>query len=223
MKAPSLKQLQIDKTSQKMIIFASIASFLLIFTLFSAKTLVARMNYQNKVINAKSIARNNLIKNVASNESLLSAYQNFNNATTNLMGLQTNSASVNSGNNAKLILDALPSEYDFPALATSLQGLLSSTGVTVSGLTGSDSSTGASSGASSIPIAGTTPIPFTFNVTGSADNVINTMKIFEKSIRPFQFKSFTISGSNVSLSLSVSAETFYLPAQNFQVKMGSVQ
>jgi hypothetical protein len=223
MKAPSLKQLQIDKTSQKMIIFASIASFLLIFTLFSAKTLVARMNYQNKVINAKSIARNNLIKNVASNESLLSAYQNFNNATTNLMGLQTNSASVNSGNNAKLILDALPSEYDFPALATSLQGLLSSTGVTVSGLTGSDLSTGASSGASSIPIAGTTPIPFSFNVTGNSDNVLNTMKIFEKSIRPFQFKSFTISGSNASLSLSVNAETFYLPAQNFQVKMESVQ
>jgi len=223
MKAPSLKQLQIDKTSQKMIIFASIASFLLIFTLFSAKTLVARMNYQNKVINAKSTARSNLIKDVASNESLLSAYQNFNNATTNLMGLQTNSASVNSGNNAKLILDALPSEYDFPALATSLQGLLSSTGVTVSGLTGSDLSTGASSGASSIPIAGTTPIPFSFNVTGNSDNVLNTMKIFEKSIRPFQFKSFTISGSNASLSLSVNAETFYLPAQNFQVKMESVQ
>ena len=223
MKAPSLKQLQIDKTSQKMIIFASIASFLLVFTLFSAKTLVARMNYQNKVINAKSIARSNLIKNVSSNESLLSAYQNFNNATTNLMGLQTNSASVNSGNNAKLILDALPSEYDFPALATSLQGLLSSTGVTVSGLTGSDLSTGASSGAVSIPIAGTTPIPFSFNVTGNSDNVLNTMKIFEKSIRPFQFKSFTISGSNASLSLSVNAETFYLPAQNFQVKMESVQ
>ena len=217
MKAPSLKQLQIDKTSQKMIIFASIASFLLVFTLFSANTLVARMNYQNKVINAKSIARSNLIKNVSSNESLLSAYQNFNN------GLQTNGASVNSGNNAKLILDALPSEYDFPALATSLQGLLSSTGVTVSGLTGSDSSNGAISGASSIPIAGTTPIPFSFNVTGSADNVINTMKIFEKSIRPFQFKSFAISGSSSSLSLSASAETFYLPAQNFQVKMGSVQ
>jgi hypothetical protein len=223
MKAPSLKQLQIDKSSQKMIIFASVASFLLIFTLFSSKALITKMNFQNKVINLKNTALNHLNNDVTNNTALITSYQNFINSPKNLMGVDSGSTGANSGNNAKLILDALPSEYDFPALATSLQGLLSSTGVTVSGLTGSDSSTGSNASTMSMPIAGTTPIPFSFTVSGPVDNVLNTMKIFESSIRPFQFSKFTISGSNSSLSLTASAETFYQPAQSFNVNMTGVQ
>lgn len=222
MKAPSIKQLQIDKSSQKMLIFASIGAFVFVFSIFSAKTLVEKMNYQNKVINAKTIALNNLTTDIKSSNSLNTAYNNFISPNTNLLGGSTSGTGPNSGNNAKLILDALPSEYDFPALATSLQKLLTSTGVTISGLSGSDSSTESSS-TTSMPISGTTPIPFTFSINGSADNIFSTLQIFEKSIRPFQFQTITISGSNSNLSLNATAETFYLPSQNFSITNGSVQ
>lgn len=223
MKAPSLKQLQIDKSSQKMLIFASIASFLIVFTLFSSKALITKMNLQNKVINLKTTALKNLNGDATNNTTLINSYKSFINSPKNLIGGDTFGTGMNSGNNAKLILDALPSEYDFPALATSLQGLLSSTGVTVSGLSGTDSTASTGSSVTSMPIAGTTTIPFSFNVSGNLDNVLNTMKIFENSIRPFQFTKFSISGSNSSLSLSANAETFYQPAQSFNVTITGVQ
>lgn len=227
MKTPSLKQLQIDKASQKMIIYASIASFLLVFTLFSSRALISRMNFQNKVIDKKSVALDQLKKDSANSSQLSSAYQEFISPSKNLLGASSLGTGPNEGNNAKLVLDALPSEYDFPALATSLQSLLTSGGVNVDSISGTDktsASSGSSASGAQTSITAADPIPFQFSVDGPEKNIILVTTDFEKSIRPFQFGKMTITASNSgNLNLSVNANTFYLPAQKFTISKEKIK
>ena len=219
------KQSQIDSSSKKMIIYASVATFLFFFTLVSGRTLLSKMNYQNRVINAKNTALNNSMKDVAINDSLISAYNSFIRTPTNLLGGSSTGSGSIDGNNAKLILDSMPSEYDFPALATSLQKLLNSTGVNIGNLSGSDSSVGVTTslpGQNSLSSTGAVSMPFSFSVTGTLDSVNKTLAIFESSIRPFQFSKISISGGNNNLTLDAKAETYYLPAEAFSVTKSGV-
>jgi len=65
----------------------------------------------------------------------------------------------NDGSNSKIILDALPSTYDFPALASSLEKLLASKGVPVSSLSGTDDQLNQETNTSS-PTPAPVPMPF---------------------------------------------------------------
>lgn len=216
------KRLMIDDATRSMVISVAVASFITIFALFSGHTLTKVMAYQNRVISKQNVALNQLTADVSATQQLSTEYTKFNNASQgNLLGGPTTGSGQNAGNNAKLVLDALPSSYDFPALATSLDGLLSNRGVTVGSITGTD--TGSTTGASAAVapatgnIGSAAPIPISFSITGTYQNIQNVVGIFEKSIRPFQFLTLSLSGSQNALTLNVSAQTFYQPSASFNV------
>ena len=220
---PSTKRLQIDKATRTMVIVASIAAFVTIFTIISGHNLLTVLSYQNRVINAKSDNLNKLKNDITSSNQLLNSYQTFVNTNTNLLGSPSTGTSQNNGDNAKIILDALPSVYDYPALITSLQGLLSNQGVNIGGITGSDQqatitpSSGAATAITTASPGTAVAIPFTFTVDGPYQNIQNLIKVFEKSIRPMQFKTISLSGSQSDVALTVSAQTFYQPAIKFNL------
>lgn len=216
----STKRLQIDKDSKTMIIWVAIAVFIVIFSIISGHSLYTELSYRNRVIAADSTAYNQLKNDVNTSGQLVGSYKDFVDTSTNIIGGSTNNNSQNNGDNAKIILDALPSTYDYPALIASLQSLLGSQGVTINSITGTDSPPGPSSGLnSSAPIA----MPFSFSVSGSFQSIQNVVSAFEHSIRPMQFQTVDISGSQSSLTLNVSAQTYFQPAIGFNIKKEIVQ
>lgn len=237
---PSLKRLQIDKTTSRMVVVAAAAVFIVIFVLVSGHTLVSQMSYQNRVISAKQKALNQLKQDISANKQLVTAYKAFVGTPQNLIGGSTTGTGANDGDNGKIILDALPSQYDFPALTTSVQELLSSQGVNIDSISGTDeqasvSGGGSSSSSSSSSTTTTTtttstesignavPMPFQFTVDGPYANIQNVVTAFAKSIRPFQFLTMQLSGDESDLTLTVSAQSFYQPAQNFKITMENVK
>lgn len=216
MKSPSIKKIEIDKDSRSMIIWVAIASFIVIFCSISSYSEYKNFSYQNKIINADNNAKTTLLTDIGSSNSLIGSYKNFVNTSTNIIGGNTNSNSQNNGDNAKIILDALPSSYDYPALISSLQNLLVTQGASISSITGSDTPPG--SGNTSL-LSSSSPVtmPFGFTVTGNYQTIQNVINAFEHSIRPMQFMTVDISGNQSSLTLTVTAQTFYQPAVGFNI------
>jgi hypothetical protein len=220
--APSLKQTLIDKTNARIVLFTGIAAFIFMFSAVATKTLISQAAYQNRVISAKRATVNQLKTDITSSNQLKASYGAFIGTSQNVIGGLSGGSGNNDGNNAQIILDALPSGYDFPGLATSLSSLLSSQGVTISSITGTDDEVAQSTNQSSSdpqPVA----IPFTVAVTGDYTGVQNVINTFEKSIRPIQIQNMTISGSNSTLSLNVGAQTYYQPAKSLSITQEAVK
>jgi hypothetical protein len=226
----SEKQQQIDKTMDNMFTVAAVAIFVAIFSLFTAHSLWQKLLFQNHVISAKTTARNQLNEDITAANQLTSSYENFNQASVNLLGAQVTGED---NDNAKIVLDALPSSYDYPALITSIQSLLSNQGVTIDTISGTDESatiagntaaSTASSSATATPSSDTAvAMPFTIGVNGPYQNVQNVINEFEKSIRPFQIISMTISGDQSNITLTLNAQAFYQPATKFNITQETVK
>lgn len=215
LKINSVKKIQIDKDMKLVVIWVAIASFITIFSLISGYSLYKIMNYQNQVISSNSSTLSVLKSDQNSLLSLASSYQKFNNQPVNIIGGSISSNNQNNGNNSKIILDALPSSLDYPALLSSVQSLLSTEGVTINSITGTGgpSSVTSSNQNSSSP----QPLTFSFSVSGGYQNIQNVITTLQNSIRPMQFQSIDISGNQSSLSLSATVQTYYQPGIGFNV------
>lgn len=213
----SQKQLQIDKASQRMIIITSVAAFVVVFCAIAAQSLFSQMLYQNKIVSAKKTALVQLQQDQSSIENLKKAYSQFVESPQNIIGGNSVGTGPEDGDNAKIVLDALPSKYDFPALATSLEKILTSQNITINSITGTDDELvqGATAG-SGAPQA--LPIPFQVGATGNFESVQGLTKTFEASIRPIQIQSLTLTGAQNTIQISVTAQTFYQPDKVFTIK-----
>jgi hypothetical protein len=237
MPGPSLKRLQIDKANTTMVVVMAVAVFVTIFSLLSAKTLLSELFYQDRVINAKSKALIQLKADVNAEQQLVASYEKFVGTPKNLIGGNSTGNSANDGDNAKIILDALPSQYDFPALTTSVQNLLTGQGLKVDSISGTDQQASLSGGStssstpavttttakSSPPIGGTVAMPFQFSVDGPYAKIQSLVNAFESSIRPFQFQTVQLSGGQSDLTLTVTAQTFYQPQKDFKITTEKIQ
>ena len=216
--APSTKRMLIDKANTRIVVYVSIAAFILVFSLVAVKTLVSQAAYQNRVIGAKRVAVNQLKSDISASTQLKASYNAFTSTPQNVLGGSPGGNGAQDGNNAKIILDALPSTYDFPGLTTSLENLLTSqSGITIDSITGTDAETtegGNQSSSEPQPVV----IPFTVTVTGSYAGIQNVINAFEHSIRPMQVESLTIDGTdNNNLTMTVSAQTYYQPAKSLNI------
>lgn len=210
-KQVSMKQVSIDKTNARMVAVIGVAAFLVVFFLVAAYTLFGQMMYQNKVIGKKKAALNQLQENIKNRDSLVSSYQAFVSAPQNLIGGNPDGTGPRDGSNAKLVLDALPSKYDFPALATSLEKLLTTQNVAIQNITGTDDEV---SQDNQQPSASPTYIemPFEFTVSGDYDAIQGVMRALELSIRPIQVQTVHITAEQQDkLTLTVTAKTYYQP------------
>src|SRR5690606_5550723 len=94
-------------------------------SLVISKGFISQGNYLRKVNGIKGDAVEQLENNKAAVEELTKAYESFTSQNPNLLGGNPGSQDDRGGSNADLVLDALPSKYDFPALASSIEKLLS--------------------------------------------------------------------------------------------------
>lgn len=205
----SLKRVGVDKTNARIFIITAVASFLVVFFLVGSFSLLGQLKYQNKVIKAKKTAVTELKKNISASAQLEDSYKTFANAQTNFIGGSALGSGSQDGTNAKIALDALPSKYDFPALASSLEKIASDQKVTITQLSGTDDEV-----AQSVPPT-TAPqpvqMPFSIKVTGDYAAIQRVLDAFDHSIRPIQAQTVEMSGDQSSLGLTLTAVTYYQP------------
>lgn len=204
----SIKRLQIDKSNANTIAFLAISSAIVVFSLVASRALMSQRSYQARVIAQKQLTLNQLRANNQAASELATAFQVFQEPANNIIGGTKTGATDKDGDNAKIVLDALPSKYDFPALTASLDKILGNQGFKVSNINGTDDEVNQSQQASTAaPIA----IPFEVTVSGTFNDVQGAIDILQRSIRPIQLVRIELGGSNGTLGAKISALTYYQP------------
>ncbi len=208
----STKRLQINKANTMMVAVLAVASFVTVFSMIASKALLSQRAYQAKVIAQKRETLNTLKANNQAVTTLVTSYQAFVQTSENVIGGSPDGKGDKDGDNAKIILDALPSKYDFPALVTSLQKVLSGSGLGNINITGTDDEVNQSSQTDSgtpQPVV----MPFTASVTGNYKSLQNLLTVLERSIRPIQIQAIKLSGSDNDLVMEITAQTYYQPGK----------
>lgn len=213
----STKRLAIDKANATIVIAVAIATFIVVFSLVASKTLYSQMRYQSKVSSKKEMALKTLKDNLQAADQLTNSYKAFADQPTNVLGGNPQGNADKDGDNPRIILDALPSQYDFPALTTSIEKLLNDHGFSITSITGSDEeTTQASNDSSSDPQP--VEMPFTVEVTTDDKRGKDLMELFERSIRPMHIDKLSLETQNGQLKLTITAKSYYQPAKSLNVQ-----
>lgn len=211
------KRTLISKANSSMVVATSIAAFVLVFGLVGGKALLSQMSYQSRVIDAKKEALEQIESDQQALNSLNNSYKDFVSQDPNVLGGNPDGGGPQDGDNAKLVLDALPSRYDFPALTSSLEALITSQNLKILGISGTDEeATQGGQQTSGAPAA--TPMPFHVQVSGSYQSVQGFVDLLLRSIRPFQIQSIEISGSESSMIADIKAQTYYQPEKKLSIE-----
>jgi hypothetical protein len=213
----STKRLAITHANAQMVAIVGIASFVTVFCLIASKAVFSQNRYQAHVISAKEKAHHQLEDNLETYNKLATAYKAFDSASTNVIGGIKDGSGQNDGPNSKIILDALPSSYDFPALTSSIEKILGDSGLKVTSITGTDDQLNQQNNTSS-PNPQPVSMPFSFTVTDA--NYASVSKLIDKlqhSIRPMQIDSIDVSGGINDMTVTVDAHTYFQPAKNVTI------
>jgi len=217
---PSPKRLQIDKANARVVAAVAGASFLVVFSLVASKSLLSQRSYQGRVIKAKETAVKQLKSNVDASKQLVSSYTAFVSTPQNIIGGNPNGSGDRDGNNAKIVLDALPSKYDFPALVASLEKLLSDPSYKIQSIVGTDDEVNQQNATqSSAPI----PMPFEIDVTGNYTAIQNLVGTLERSIRPIEVQKVSFTATSGGVNAQISAQTFYQPEKSLTITKKDVK
>jgi hypothetical protein len=215
--APFSKRALISKANSSIVVATSIAAFLVVFCGIASKTLISQASYQNRVISSKKKALSTLKADLSARDTLVSSYKSFVGTPQNVLGGNPDGSGDKDGDNAKIVLDALPSKYDFPALTTSVEKLVNAQGLKILGITGTDDEITQAANQSSAdpqPIA----MPFQVQASGSYESIRGLVDSLERSIRPFQVTKVELSGSEGSMTASIDAQTYYQPEKGLNIK-----
>jgi len=210
------KRSLIGKANSTMVIATTAAAFVLVFTVVAGRTLVGQMSYQNRVISAKKAALTQLESNIEARDALEKSYKDFVAENPNILGGNPDGTGDKDGDNAKLVLDALPSKYDFPALATSLEKLINGQSLLITSISGTDQEV-SESAKEATPAPEAVPMPFQFQVGGSYQSVQALLDSMHRSIRPFKVLTLEISGDETNMSVLMTAQTYYQPGKSLKI------
>lgn len=220
----SSKRLQIDRATATIVIVVAIASFLTVFSLIAARALLSQRSYQARVIEEKEKAKKQIEENQKALEKLVAEYQAFVEAPVNVLGGNPSSDArgERDGDNPRIILDALPSKYDFPAWASSVEKLLKEGNYRDGGFSGNDDEVVQSekqADSNPQPIE----MPFQVSLEASYQDIQGFISKLERSIRPIRIETFTIEGSEADITMSITAKTYYQPGKSLDFKTKEVQ
>ncbi len=206
----SIKHLQISRANSRIMIVIAITSIITAFSLMSAKSLIQQSLYQRKVLGERHKAVKQLDANLTAAKNLKAQFDVFVQANPNIIGgVGGDSAGTGpqDGDNGQIVLDALPSQYDFPALITSIEKIVNDKHITIQGVSGIDA--GDQSGDSATAKPQSQPIAFSLNTQSDYASVLTLLKEFERSIRPFDITNLSISGSAASITAAIQGNTYY--------------
>jgi hypothetical protein len=206
------KRVQVDKTQAIMLGIVIGASIITMFGLVASKSFFSQASYLGKVAGEKEKAVKQLKANKDAVGKLTESYKSFAAQNPNLIGGNSTGSGERDGDNGRLVLDALPSKYDFPALATSLEKLLS--GYAINSVTGTDDIAAQATDTKSQPV----DMPFKLDVSSDYAGMVKLTQTFEKSIRPFQVEKLELAGTNSKLQATITAKTFYQPEKDLKIE-----
>ena len=208
------KHLKIDQANSTIMAVVAVASVITIFSLVSVKALLVQASHQRHVLNATNVAVKQQKKNLDIAKNLQTPFASFNQSNPNIIGGIADNASGGpiDGDNARIALDALPSQYDFPALISSLEKILLKNGIATPTVTGTDQSATLKSS----PTASPQPTIVTIKVGGISNYQAtqNFIKDLEHSIRPFDVTSLELTGNEGNMQITIGVNTYYLQAKN---------
>ncbi|PJE65026.1 hypothetical protein COU91_03810 [Candidatus Saccharibacteria bacterium CG10_big_fil_rev_8_21_14_0_10_47_8] len=234
----SIKHLQIDKAKSTILVVVSVAAIITIFSLFVTKSMLTKANYQRRVIDEKHKVVKQLKDNVGATKTLISQYKIFAEQNPNILGGSAEAAGLDSeaakailhalsgsvsdtgnlnGDNARITLDALPSKYDAPALASSIEKLLLERNVSIQSINVKDDQASNPDKAQAVPVA--TPVSFSFEAGSDFKTSQLLIEDFERSIRPFDVITLELSGTDTSLRAKVDVSTYYQPAKSLSLSV----
>lgn len=193
------KRDRIDKANSTVFIAVAIAAVIIVFCVVSIRFLWMQRQYNSRVIAEKTTSRDILTVNVESLENLAKQLPELN---------------KNPISNESAILHALPPNYDYAGLVSSVNFLARESSVTLVGGIGEDQSPTAESTSSS-PTS--VDIPLAITVKGKPNNIKKFLETLERSTRPFRVTALDISGSNRELTAVITATTYYQPAVDLEV------
>lgn len=209
----STKTQAIEKANSTLFITVIVASVIISFSLVFVQILWKQGRFNANVISAQEVARDDLESNLEAIPKLEAELVVLENADDILAG-QGNKQ------NSAVILDALPSKYDFPAIATSFDALAKRTGVRLASFSGDDLGDLAEQ---SSPEPTPVEIPVTLSIEGDYDNIIRFLSTLEASIRPLVVSSLEITGNATGLTADVGLSTYYQPAVDLNVKKRTIE
>lgn len=214
--AISTKRIAVSKANAQMVAVAAGAAFITVFCLVASNYMLGLRSYQSKIIAADYKADIQLKTDVSSEKILVRQYLKFVQQNPTLLGSQLVNTPQLKYNNATVILDALPSQYDFPALTTSVQKLLQSDNLNVVSIGGTDQSASITNDSTSDPQP--VSMPFSFSIdSANYQSVQQLLQELQASIRPMQIDSLTMSGTDSDMTLAVNAHTYYQPKKVFKI------
>lgn len=207
----SAKHLLVDKNNNIILYAAAITVAVVIFAIIAANALAKQMSYQSKVISFRNQANKLLQSNITVSDSIVEAYQQFESANESVIGT--------ADKNPVVILNALPSKYDFPALTASIEALVRDSGASLKAITGVDEEALAEQDSiNPQPIE----IPFQINAVGSLASIQLLVNNMELSIRPFKIVSLGLKAQDTAIDATISAVTYYQPEKLLDINQYTV-
>lgn len=210
------KRSLISKANSTIVFVTATAAFVVVFALVAGNSLISQVAYQNRIIDAKKQALRTLETDLKARDSLVASYKAFTSGEVNVLGGQVKGDGDRDGDNAKLVLDALPSKYDFPALTTSLEKIVTSQSLSILSISGTDQEVD-QAGNQSSPNPEPVPMPFQVQVAGSYASIQSLVDVLQRSIRPFQISTLELSGDESSMTALISGQTFYQPEKSLEI------
>lgn len=215
----SAKRIQIDKANTTVVLLVSFAAFIVTFSIFATKAMLSQRAYQNSIIKDKTTALRQLEENIEATKTLVSSYEAFVKDPTNVIGGSSTGLGDQDGDNAKIVLDALPSKYDFPAVTASLEKLLRSGNFKLDSIKGIDDEINQQTDNKT----GLVEIPFEAVISGPYAGTNEAIVLLERSIRPFQVDTLTLTGGEKQMVLTVLGKTFYQPEKSLEITYKDVK
>lgn len=202
--AISGKRSAIEQAKSTVLIWVIVASILVSLSIVSINFLWDLRGYNSRVVSAKRQAESTLEQNLSVTPQLQQNYQLL----------------EDSEVNSQFILDALPSLYDFPALATSVASLVSRSGLVIESFNGNDQGEVAiSQQANPVPVE----MPFSLTVEGSYDDVKKFVENLNRSTRPMKIEKLSLSGTNANMQAELEITSFYQPAVSINTETTEIK
>jgi len=242
----STKRLLIERANSTIVVIVGVAAFVTAFSLVASRSLLAKRSYQAKVIAAQEKARDQLHHNIEAVDTLKTSYQEFVSRPENIIGGNSTGQGERDGDNAKIILDALPSKYDFPALAASLEKILADRNYRIRSITGTDNEATQNDDGQAAAAApqtnSTAPVPnnaaqqqvtqtatstetaavdmqFELSAEGAYGSMIELLSVFQNSIRPLYVQKLSFSAQDGGVvELTINGNSYYQPEKSLNIK-----
>lgn len=210
----STKHIQIKKAASTVFAAVAVASIVISFSIVFLNILWQTSQYNSRVHNAQERVRDTLKANLAAVDDLRASFSNLE------IGAPLVPKQPADKKNSEVVLDALPSKFDYPALVSAVSNLAEQTDVDLRTFQGNDLGEGAVQKTNKPT---TIEIPIDIGVEGSYESIKKFLKGIEDSIRPFKVVTVDIAGTDSQLRVNVSMVTYYQPAFDLELTTQEVQ